>query len=233
MSEPFQVKPKSQKGESIRQWYGRTTSGARKGLLVFSALAIGVAILLFIYAPQSMHQSLQQFNGAYVIPVAGGIWIAGFLYIFLIPQREVGFRSQEFIESMATVVKETIERDIVPAAIVWKRLGEKLEQELPVFMKKLDEGVLEIREASKKLSVAIEKNEGLAAEAKPAIEALRRIEAKVEEEIKGGFFENVKATMESVRGFAGVPKQADAEEDLSYALQSIRKNKEKAAGRTS
>lgn len=235
MSEPFQVKTKIPKSESIRQWYGRTTSGARKALLIFSAVAIGMAIILFIYAPQSMHQSLQQFNGAYVIPVAGGIWIAGFLYIFLIPQREVGFRSQEFIEQMSNTVKETIENEIVPAAIVWKRLGEKIEAELPIFMKKLDEGVLEIREASKKLSVAIEKNEGLAAEAKPAIEALRRIEAKVEEEIKGGFFENVKATMESVRGFAGVPRQdkADAEEDLSYALQSIRKNKEKAAGRTS
>lgn len=230
MSEPFQVKPKNQKSESIRQWYGRTTSGARKALLVFSAIAIGVAVLLFIYAPQSMHQSLQQFNGAYVIPVAGGIWIAGFLYIFLIPQREVGFRSQEFIESMSNTVKDTIEKEIVPAAIVWKRLGEKLEQELPVFMKKLDEGILEIREASKKLSGAIEKNEGLAAEAKPAIEALRRIEAKVEEEIKGGFFENVKATMASVRSFAGVPKEGAAEEDLSYALQSIRKNK--VAGRT-
>lgn len=233
MSEAFQVKTKTQKSESIRQWYGRTTSGARRFLLIFSMFAIAAAVVMFIYAPQSLHISLQQFNGAYVIPVAGGIWILGFLYIFLIPQREVGFRSQEFIESMSNSVKETIENEIVPAAIVWKRLGEKIEAQLPIFMKNLEEGVREIHEASKKLSTAIEKNEGLAAEAKPAIEALRRIEAKVEEEIKGGFFENVKATMESVRGFAGVPKKAEAEEDLSYALQSIRKNKEKAAGRTS
>lgn len=226
MSEELQVKPKSSKtGESIRQWYHRTTSGARKFLLIFSGIAICAAIALFIFAPQSLHVSIQQFNGAYVIPVAGGIWILGFLYIFLIPQREVGFRSQEFIESMSNSVRDTLEREIVPAVAVWKRLGEKIEAELPNFMKKVDEGILEIQSSSKKLAVAIEKNEGLAADVKPAVEALRRIEAKFEEEIRGGFFEKANAALDSVRSLGGIPGKEDSEENLSYALESIKKNK--------
>lgn len=226
MSEPVKA---VRKPESIRGWYHRTTSGARKFLLIFSAIAICAAIVLFVFAPQSLHASIQQFNGAYVIPVAGGIWILGFLYIFLIPQREVGFRSQEFIEAMSNSVRDTIEKEIVPAVKVWQRVGEKIEAELPIFMKKVDDGILEIRESSKKLSLAIEKNEGLAAEIKPAVEALRRIEATVELEIKNGFFENTRAALESVRSLGGIPgngaPKEEATEDLSYALRSIQKNK--------
>lgn len=239
MSEAIPVPTKKNpKSESVRQWYGRTTSGARKFLLYFSVVAVAAAILLFIYAPQSLHQSLQQFNGAYVIPVAGGIWILGFLYIFLIPQREVGFRSQEFIESMSISVKETIEKEIVPAVTVWKRIGEKIEAELPVFLKTVNEGVAEIREASRKLGVAIDKNENIGAEVKqlaieikPAVEALRRIEASVETELKNGLFENVKAAMESVRSLGGLPNKEDDQENLSYALKSIKLNKDKLAAR--
>jgi hypothetical protein len=226
VSEELQVNVKPvKKGESVRAWYHRTTSGARKFLLIFSAIAICLAVVMFIYAPQSLHVSIQQFNGAYVIPVAGGIWILGFLYIFLIPQREVGFRSQEFIESMSNSVRETIEREIVPAVAVWKRLGEKIEAELPIFMKKVDEGILQIQESAKKLTVAIEKNEGLAADIKPAVDSLKRIEAKFEGEIKNGFFEKATAALESVRSLGGIPGKDDSEENLSYALDSIKKNK--------
>lgn len=226
MSEELQVNVKpAKKGESVRGWYHRTTSGARKFLLIFSAIAICAAVVMFVFAPQSLHASIQQFNGAYVIPVAGGIWIMGFLYIFLIPQREVGFRSQEFIESMSNSVRETLEREIVPAVAVWRRLGEKIEAELPIFMKKVDEGILQIQESAKKLTVAIEKNEGLAADAKPAIDALKRIEAKFEDEIKNGFFEKANAALESVRSLGGIPGKDDSEENLSYALDSIKKNK--------
>jgi hypothetical protein len=222
VSEPVKA---VRKPESIRGWYHRTTSGARKFLVIFSLIAIASAIVLFLCAPQELHASVQQFNGAYVIPVAGLIWILGFLYIFLIPQREVGFRTQEFIEAMSNSVRDTLEKEIVPAVKVWQRVGERIEQELPAFLKKVDEGIAEIREASKKLALAIEKNEGFAAEAKPAIEALKRIEAKVEEEIKNGFFENARAALDSVRSLGGIPGKEDAEEDLSYALKSIRTNK--------
>jgi len=234
---------KKTRSESIRQWYHRTTSGARKFLLIFSLIAIAAAIMLFVYAPQSLHASIQQFNGAYVIPVAGGIWILGFLYIFLIPQREVGFRSQEFIESMATTVKETIEREIVPAVVVWKRVGEKIEAELPAFMKKVDQGMAEIESASKKLVEAIDKNQDvgaemkqLASEIKPAVDALKRIEGAVEAEIKNGLFENTRAALESVRSLGGLPvskgEPAAPDEDLSYALRSLRVNKDKVTRRT-
>lgn len=115
---------------------------------------------------------------------------------------------------------------------VWKRLGEKMEAELPGLLKKVDEGFKELKDSAQKLSSVIEKNESIAAEAKPAIEALKRIEAKVEDEIKNGFFEDARAALQSVRTMGGLPPKEEEKEDLSFALNSIRKNKDKAVGRT-
>jgi hypothetical protein len=115
---------------------------------------------------------------------------------------------------------------------VWKRVGEKVEAELPGFLKKVDEGFKELKDSAQKLSSVIEKNESIAAEARPAIEALKRIEAKVEDEIKKGFFEDARAALQSVRTMGGLPSKEEEKEDLSFALNSIRKNKDKTLGRT-
>lgn len=113
---------------------------------------------------------------------------------------------------------------------VWKRVGEKVEAELPAVLKKIDEGFKDLKDAAQKISSVIEKNEAIAAEARPAIEALRRIEAKFEEEIKKGFFEKAHAALDSVRTMGGLPpNEPEEKEDLSFALNSIRKNK--AVGR--
>jgi len=234
-----QPQPPVQKKESVRQWYHRTTSGARKFLLMFSAVAVAAAVVLFICAPQSLHQSLQQFNGAYVIPVAGGIWILGFLYIFLIPQREVGFRSQEFIESMSNSVKDTIEREIVPAVTLWKRVGEKIEAELPGMITQVKDGMKQatatmedLRAAAKRLNDAVDMNGKIVEDTKPAIEALKRIEAKVEVAIRGGLFEKVDTALDSVRSLGGLPpKEEEEQPNMDWALESIRRNKAKTGAK--
>lgn len=122
--------------------------------------------------------------------------------------------------------KELFEREILPVIQTWQRIGKQVEEQVP----NLIQGLTEMRNAARKLDQAIEKNEHLAAEARPAIEALKRIEAKVEDEINAGLFENMKSAVEAIRGMSGIPKTEESKPDLSLALTSIRKNK--LAGKT-
>lgn len=113
---------------------------------------------------------------------------------------------------------------------VWKRLGEKIEAELPIFLKKVDEGFAELREASKKVSAAVEKSDSLVIDAKPAIEALRRIEARVEQEIKAGIMDDIRTAAASIRTMGGLPPKEEAQEEaqeegLSSVIQSLQKSK--------
>lgn len=117
--------------------------------------------------------------------------------------------------------KELFEREILPAIQTWQRIGKTVEEQIPTLI----QGMTEIREAAKKIDQAVQKNDNLAAEMKPAIDALKRIEAKVEDEIKTGLFENIRAATESVRGINGIPKVEETKPDLNTALSVIRKNK--------
>jgi hypothetical protein len=96
--------------ESIRHWYDRTTSRARKLLLWSSIIAVIGGVFFFSFASQKAATFIQTANGAVTIPIAGGIWIASFVYIFLVPSREVGFRSQEWIEMAVTMMQKTIDK---------------------------------------------------------------------------------------------------------------------------
>lgn len=130
------------------------------------------------------------------------------------------------LNEQGKIQKELFEREILPVIQTWQRIGKQVEEQVP----NLIQGLTEMREAAKKLDQAIQKNENLAVEAKPAIEALKRIEAKVEEEIRTGLFENVRAAADAVRGMSGIPKTEETKPNLDLALSSIRKNK--LAGRT-
>lgn len=115
---------------------------------------------------------------------------------------------------------------------VWKRVGERVEAELPGILKKVDEGFKELSEASKKLSQAVEKSDSLAQDARPVIESLKRIEATLEAEIGNGLIEDLRSAALSIRSMGGIPsKNADkkpasyGQEDLDYAVDSIRKSR--------
>lgn len=227
-----------QKPEGIRSWYARTTSKARKVLVWTSAVGIMAAGFFFVFAPQDLIEKIQQFNGAMTIPIFGLIWILGFIYMFLIPQREAGFRGQEWIENIAVTFQDSVDQKMAPAVKTWQNIGLEVEKELPGVLagikdglKKASDTMDELRAAAKKIQEAVVKNEKVVENAIPAIEALKRIEAKIEAEIKAGLFENVQATLESVRGISGVPKQEEESPNLNWALESIRKNKAKAAGK--
>lgn len=220
-----------QKSEGIRQWYRRTTSTARKVLLWSTVVAIVGAVIAFFFMPSSAAMKIQTFNSALVIPIAALLWTVGLVFIFLLPQREAAFRSQEWVEIMVTT--------LVPAIKKWSAIGDSVNAELPgmleqmkAFAKNASETMGELRAAARILNEAVAKNEMLASDAKPAIEALKRIEARIEFEIKMGLFENVNVALESIRGISGVPKDEEDIGNLEWALQSVRQSKAKVGGKS-
>jgi hypothetical protein len=152
------------------------------------------------------------------------------LYGLQLNERTASFFSKPEESPLVQYLEKRLEAErgkIEETMGVWKRVGEKVEAELPGLLKKVDEGFKELKDSAQKLSLVIEKNESIAAEARPAIEALKRIEAKVEDEIKRGLFEKAHAALDSVRTMGGLPPKEEEREDLSFALNSIRNNKNK------
>ena len=124
--------------QPIREWYRATTRVSRKCVAV-SALVVGPAgILLYAGLPQTVHAALQVINGAYTIPAAAAIWIYAFVYLFLVPSRESGFRSVESIERSESLIEKLIDeklpaywgKDVKPVLDIWAKLGERLEKRL-------------------------------------------------------------------------------------------------------
>lgn len=213
---------RQQKAEGVRAWYDRTTRKWRKLLLVSVLGAVVISIIFYIAAPQAVHLKLQIFNGAIVIPVAAAIWIAAFVYIFLVPNREVGFRSQEAIEKTVEILNDAVDRRMAPAIATWTRIGERVEKELPGLIQEAKEAFATTRRIADRIEKAANKNEELAAEAKPAIEALRKISERLNHEIETGLMEEARTAFVSVKSMAGIPKNP-TEPDLGMALTGLRK----------
>lgn len=199
-----QQKP-AEKPESIRQWYQRTTSKARMSLVWASAISIIFGVLFFMFAPLKLAQFMQTANGAVTIPIAGGIWIAAFVYIFLVPSREVGFRSQESIEQTVEILNDAVEKRIKPALEVWQRIGLRVEGELNGgLLVQIKDAIKMVQETSAKITVSAETSNGeikqFTADAKPAMEALKRIQDKLEGGILGDvFLDDLRAAVASVK----------------------------------
>ena len=223
MGGPSLPKPAPRK-ESIREWYSRKTGWAFRAICFMTTCSVATMTVMWISASLPTLQRLQTFNGALTIPLIGGIWIFGFIYMFLTPSREASFRGQESLEEAVEIVRASMIENIAPAATVWKRLGEQFQQELPQMMKKVNETLDELRNAAKNLDEASKKNEQFIGQAEPAIQALKRIEHRIEVEIQSGLFENMKAAADSVKTLSGIPKDA-SEPDYNWALQSLRKAK--------
>ena len=119
-----------QKNESLRQWYTRKTRPAIRALLLASLVTVVAGVLLWILADLPFLARMQTFNGAIVIPAFGGIWIASFMFIWLIPMRELSFRGQESLDRTEARMEKAIDEKLVPAVEVWTRIGERVEKEL-------------------------------------------------------------------------------------------------------
>lgn len=213
--------------EGIRAWYDRTTSKARTFLLWLSVVGTTTAIVVFFFVPEAITTRIQQFNGALTIPLFGLIWILGFIYLFLNPQREAAFRGQEWIEEMVTLLHKSMDEKIAPTVKLWGEIGEQIKKEIPGLISGAKETMNELRAAAKDLTDAVKRNEKVVEDLKPAIDALKRIETKIEVEIKRGMFEKLDSALESV---GGLPKTDVEEPNSNWALESIRRNKAKAAG---
>lgn len=206
--------------EPIRQWYRRTTRRARVALVISTMVGIAITFGVYFLASHEFNLHLQVFNGAYTIPLAAAIWIASFVYIFLVPSREVGFRSQESIEETVKILRESLDEKVGPAVAVWKRIGERVESELPWFIGEARTTLSSLKEISSKLDQASAKNEKFAEEIRPVIEALKRIEAKVEQD---GILDEARVILDGLKTMT-VPKGAVAH-DIDFALASIGKRK--------
>ncbi len=245
MSEQVNVKVVAKaKPESIREWYQRTTKKARYALFWATVVTVPLIVCLSTLAPLGFLTRAQTANGALTIPLVGAIWIFAFIFMFLVPSREASFRGQETLENGVDVVKKAIEEKLSPAAEVWMRVGKRVELEFSSVLEtakasfaKANETMDALQSAAKKIEVAVEKNEKVVEDIKPAIEALKRIEGKLEFELKAGLLEDLRTAAHSVQSLGGLPPmggkaQANAKEEedpvkLDWALQSIRKNKEK------
>lgn len=197
--------------ETIRQWYDRSTKSVRKALVWATAFAFIGAAVMYAMASLPFLARLQTFNGALTIPIAGLIWLLAFVYVFLVPSREASFRGQEWIETMVTLVEQTVREQVAPAAVVWRHLGERIDREFPALTQDVHEGLEAVKTAAAKLEAAVEKNKAVGEDAAPAIEALKRIEARLEHEIKTGLFEDVRSAAQAVKKFAApeVPRPED------------------------
>jgi len=206
--------------EGIRQWYDRTTRFWRKGLVWATIVALIGAAIFYSLGSMGVFTRIQTFNGALTIPVGAALWMAAFVFIFLVPSREASFRSQEWIESMVSLAEKSIREQVTPAAKVWIRLGERMESEIPGFIKDIREGIQVIKDSAARLEKAVTANEKTVEDAKPVVEALKRIAGRFEKEIQCGLFEEVRQASRAVREFAA-PPQAKALPSVDRALQAL------------
>lgn len=86
--------------EGIREWYDRTTKMARKSLLIAAISLTSFSVVFYVLASQPLLTKLQTFNGAITIPGFGALWLGTFICIWMLPIREVSFRSHEAMEKM-------------------------------------------------------------------------------------------------------------------------------------
>ena len=187
------------KEESLRQWYTRKTRIALRSLIGASVITATAAVLLWVLAELPFLARMQTFNGAIIIPAAGGIWIASFMYIWLIPMRELSFRGQESLDRTEERMRKAFEDDLLPTAAVWKRIGDRVEQELLPRLEKV------AKEAEARIV--------------PAAQSVRRFENNAEGQL-GLLVTEVRGAADSIKRFFG-PQGAPA--DVNAAMNFINK----------
>lgn len=225
---PVKATPAAPKKETIREWYARSTGWAGK-VIVFVTLCSFVTMgIMWAMASLPALQRIQTFNGALTIPLIGGVWIFGFIFMFLVPSREASFRGQESLEEMGEIVRAVISEKAAPAIEIWMRIGRRIEEELPSMLRKAHETFDEVAAAAKRLENAADNNGKFVEDAKPAIEALKRIETRIEAEIKTGLFEDVRAAAKGVKAFS---LGDGSEPDFQFAIESVRQAQQAREGR--
>lgn len=197
--------------DGIRAWYKKNTRRAIRGLIGATVVLLMAVVLVWLFAPLDKLQHAQTFNGALTIPGFGGLWIASFMFIWLIPMREVSFRGQESMERMESKLQTTMDDHLIPAIQTWQRVGERLEKViLPKFESAID--------SAERAAQLIEKK------AVPAIDIARRIEANVEAELATGLLQELRSAAQSVNLLVMTKEGVPVPPDVDRALAALGNN---------
>src|SRR5438445_3455080 len=79
--------PPMPRKENIREWYRRTTGWAGRVIVFVTVCSVITMGIMWANASLPALQRIQTFNGALTIPLIGGVWIFGFIFMFLVPSR--------------------------------------------------------------------------------------------------------------------------------------------------
>lgn len=203
------------KEEPIREWYRRTTRRSRKAILYATILSIGVMAYSWMTMKLPTLQILQTFNGALSVPLLGGIWIMAFIVMFLAPSREVGFRSQETLEKTAKMLSDAMNDKVIPAMECWNRVGQSIEkivagglfEDVKATIRQIQETALRLERQATEGNGEIKK---FVSDTRPAIEALKQLQARINTEFGSEFAGDLKSAIQSVRELGGMPRRPSA-----------------------
>lgn len=211
------------KPEGIRDWYRRSTKKALRSIYVATAVLLLVAVAFWLLAPLSTLMRLQTFNGALTIPLAGGLWIAAFMLVWLIPMREISFRGQESLDRTEERIVRALEDRFNPALDTWKRIGERVENKL---LDEVEGAVADMRRIADRLDHAMNGAESRAQQIEdkygPTAERLKVIASHVEEAFQGGVLKEMRETAQAIRRLNGLEAPRP---DAGEALDIIRKRR--------
>jgi hypothetical protein len=218
----------------IRAWYERSTKRARRAL-VWATLIMAIGMFVFwTGVPAHWAARLQTANGAYTIPAFGGLWIAAFMFIWLIPMRELSFRGQESMERTEERLKvslakwdEIVDQKILPAVATWQRIGTAIETEVLPHAK---ETLLEIERAAlvvtEKAGLIEKRAHDIQSKAEPGIESVKRIAGQFERHIVSGMLEKMQTVLEAMATMNGLTfGKKGSKPDLGRALANVQKKK--------
>lgn len=220
------------KSETIRQWFQRTTRRSRKAIL-YATIVIGIVMGISWHNMSVNTMSrIQTFNGALSVPLLAGLWTAALLILFLRPTREAAFRSQETLdsgigaldkkidaglvamdkkmESANKMLADAFANKIIPAADCWNRVGQRIEKILvDGLVEEVKGAIKDIKETASRLEKTAAEGNGeikkFVADTGPAIDALKRIQVRLDNELGDGFVDDLKSAMQSVRELGGMP----------------------------
>lgn len=225
---------KAKKSEGVRTWYERTTKKSRRTFIIATACTVMLMAMMWTFAPLSTLKRIQEFNGALTLPMFGGLWLYMFIFMFLVPSREASFRGQEALEEGIEFLRGV--------ADVWKKVGADVERELPLMVKNVNDTISEIRTAVKNLEASSTNGSKFVDDARPVLESLKEIEARLEKEIKTGIVEDIRLAIDAVKTMMpppganpmkSGPRAGAAEGDLGGALAAIKKKKSTEPGSAS
>jgi hypothetical protein len=157
--------------EPIRAWFERKTKKIRKSIFWFSIVAVIGSVVAFAFMPEKYIATLQVFNGAMTIPVFGGIWMVSFIFMFLLPSREAGFRSQEGIDEAKTMLAKAIDEKVGPAMDVIRSVAGKVD------------AIIESGLVGKFQSAVEESRKAIHERIVPAADCLNRVAQRIEASI--------------------------------------------------